>query len=163
MNAIKKVMKIILVKYVLKKGHKGDVIDVLGGYGRFLINNGFAVKYSPEVFDKYKMNVHDEGDKLIKSKLISETLNGKDISFDRNASQIGVLFGSVTIRDIIEKIKDKYSITLDKDNIVSFFSLKHVGVSNLNLDILGHKAVMKISVARTIEEADNMLKMEVKI
>jgi large subunit ribosomal protein L9 len=163
MKVSKKVMKVILVKYVLKKGHKGDVIEVLGGYGRFLINGGLAVKYSLENAEKYKATVHDDGDKLVKAKLVGAELNGKEISFNRNASQIGVLFGSVTIKDIIDKVKEKYGITLEKENIVSFFSLKHVGVSNLNLDILGNKAVMKIAVARTIEEADNMLKAEVQI
>jgi large subunit ribosomal protein L9 len=124
-------MKVILQKDLNKLGKTGDVVRVKDGYGRnYLIPRGIAI-----VADERNQRV------LAHQKRISQSLAVKQLavinelaskiqettlSFKRESSEDGKLFGSVTNRDIAEALLE-YDIDVDRRRINIPSPLKEIG------------------------------------
>ena len=151
-------MNIILTEKVNNLGNLGDTVQVKPGYARnYLLPQGKAIratKQNIEIFEKERSKREEENNK---SKSEAEKLSKelKDISLIilRPASETGLLYGSVSRRDISKLLKEKnHSIT--HKQIVLEKTIKDLGIYEVEIRL--HPEVgknIKLNVARTEEEA----------
>ena len=127
-------MKVVLKQDVKGLGKKGELVNTSDGYARnFLFPRNLASEANAQAMselknkenaEKYKLKVEKENALADKEKI-----NGKTIKFNATAGQNGRLFGSVTTKEIAEKIKKEFGVEIDKkkisvDDIKSFGTYK---------------------------------------
>ena len=92
-------MKVIFIKDLKKQGKKNEIKEVSDGYAtNYLIKNGYAVKYTKSSGDRLEEKNIKEANK-IKKKIESEKL-----SFAVKAGNDGKVFGSISSKQICEKL-----------------------------------------------------------
>ncbi|MBE6782841.1 MAG: 50S ribosomal protein L9 [Ruminococcaceae bacterium] len=115
-------MKVILKQDVKSLGKKGDLVNTSDGYARnFLFPRGLAIEANAQAMSEFK-NKEDSEKFRIKTetenaKASAEKIKGKTIRFSLPAGQGGRLFGSVTTKEIAEKINKEFGIKVDKKKI----------------------------------------------
>ena len=114
-------MQVILTKDVANLGKAGELVNVKPGFGRnYLVPQGLAVSATAE-------NVHRlEHEKRVIAKRVAkaqaaaqstaEKINVITLQFDRAVGEDDKMFGSVTTRDIAEKLQ-KAGVELDHRSI----------------------------------------------
>lgn len=144
-------MEIILTEDVEKLGIEGEVVDVADGYARnYLLPKGLGVEATKgkkkQIKHKKKKRKRREEEKIDDAKKIAEKLEAENFVFPVKAGENGRLFGSVTSKDIAEKVNaagydiEKKEIDLD-DNI------KDLGIQKVPVKIYKNvSADIKIEV-----------------
>ncbi|NFI09121.1 50S ribosomal protein L9 [Clostridium botulinum] len=144
-------MKVILLKDVKSLGKKGDLVNASDGYARnYLIpkklaeqateNNVHILNNKKEAERRQKLKELEEAQKLAKS------LMGKKIKFKVKIGENGRLFGSITSKDISEKLKEQYNMDIDKKKIVAE-TIRQTGVYEAEIKIYPEVSTkVKVSV-----------------
>ncbi len=106
-------MKVILLKNINKLGKSGDIIEVKDGYGKnFLIKNGLAKIASKTALkqrDQQLAKIREKNKKLKEKALtILNKLKSEKFVFKKKKTPKGETFGSISQKDILEKIEEKY-------------------------------------------------------
>ncbi len=164
-------MKIILTKDIDKLGSFGDVINVKDGYAKnYLMPNGFAILATPgnikqsEILKKSKIKA--EAKNIKEATGIANELDGTKLIFKVKSSAEGKLYGSITNKDIAEKILSFKKIEVDRKKIELEDTLKETGVYEIEIklykDIKCNVTVSIEADKKQIEEtdADNAIKSE---
>lgn len=136
-------MKVILLQDVKGQGKKDQVIDVSDGYANnFLIKKGLAVLYtkrSNEILEKTLDERKQKEDELVaKYNLIKKDLENKELLFKVSTGKEDKVFGSVSTKQISEKIKEK-GFNIDKKSIKIDGIIDSLGTHNV--EIVLHKKV----------------------
>ena len=115
-------MKVILKQDVKDLGKKGELVNVSDGYGKnYLIPRKIAVLADAAAMNELKNREAAKQHHLEMEK--AEALKNADILRDKtvkvkaNAGANGRLFGSVTSKEIADRIKEEYGIEIDKKRI----------------------------------------------
>ncbi|MFN3238498.1 MAG: 50S ribosomal protein L9 [Pseudomonadales bacterium] len=100
-------MEVILLEDIANLGELGEKVDVKAGYGRnFLIPQKKAVPATKQnliEFEERRAELQKAAEeKLAAAKARAEQVNGLDITITTKAGDEGKLFGSITVRDIVE-------------------------------------------------------------
>ena len=123
-------MEVILLEKVNKLGDIGQIVNVKNGFARnFLFPNKIAIratKENKEVFEKKKDELNKANSEKIKvaEKLLAKVPN--TVKLYREASEQGALFGSVTSRDVVNKINNDEINLKAKDFIIKQV-IKNIG------------------------------------
>lgn len=128
-------MKVLLVKNVKGLGVSGKLVDVAIGFAsNYLIPQGLAKlpSIAEEVKAKDAVLTSDAGKTSVEfkeyAKMVVAKLNGKTLLFSAKASDKGHLFGSISEKDIVGRVKSDYEIDLTVDQVVLGGShLKNIG------------------------------------
>ena len=125
-------MEIILLQKINKLGNIGDTVQVKPGFGRnFLIPTGKALratKENKEIFENTKTKLLEENKEAIeKAEKIRAEVDSLNLVIVRSASDTGMLYGSVTTRDI-SKLIDEHGITLSRKQISLDNPIKELGI-----------------------------------
>lgn len=136
-------MKVILLKDVKGKGKKDSILDVSDGYANnFLIKNGLAVLYtkkSKEILDKEINFREKEEQKLVDEyNQIKNKLNDKVIEFKVKTGKDDKVFGTVSSKQISDKLKEM-GYKIDKKNIKVTDAISSLGITNVDVEL--HKKV----------------------
>ena len=136
-------MKVILLKDVKGKGKKDSILDVSDGYANnFLIKNGLAVLYtkkSKEILDKEIDFREKEEQKLVDEyNQIKNKLNDKVIEFKVKTGKDDKVFGTVSSKQISDKLKEM-GYKIDKKNIKVTDAISSLGITNVDVEL--HKKV----------------------
>lgn len=136
-------MKVILLKDVKGKGKKDSILDVSDGYANnFLIKNGLAVLYtkkSKEILDKEIDFREKEEQKLVDEyNQIKNKLNDKIIEFKVKTGKDDKVFGTVSSKQISDKLKEM-GYKIDKKNIKVTDAISSLGITNVAVEL--HKNV----------------------
>lgn len=131
-------MKVILVKDVEGWGTLGDVIDVKPGFARnYLIPQGLAypatdnyIKHVQEILRQKSRKLEREKEKAQK---LAEQLDGLEIEIERPVGPTGKMYGSVSSTDIVNAIKEKTDIELDKKKVMLRNPIRDLGAYNITL------------------------------
>ncbi|EDP74242.1 50S ribosomal protein L9 [Hydrogenivirga sp. 128-5-R1-1] len=131
-------MKVILVKDVEGWGTLGDVIDVKPGFARnYLIPQGLAypatdnyIKHVQEILRQKSRKLEREKEKAQK---LAEQLDGLEIEIERPVGPTGKMYGSVSSTDIVNTIKEKTDIELDKKKVMLRNPIRDLGAYNITL------------------------------
>ncbi len=130
-------MEIILLQKISKLGNIGDTVQVKQGFGRnFLIPSGKALRATKEnkdFFQKTKEKLLEENKEAIeKAEKIRAEVENLKLVIVRSASDTGLLYGSVTTRDISNLINEQ-GITLNKKQIALERPIKDLGVYDMRI------------------------------
>lgn len=110
-------MKIILLQDIKKIGKKNTVVDVKDGYASFLLNSNKAVRVSPkslEILNKQILHDKQVEDQLIaNANKLKQKIESLSLNFTLKANNTSV-FGSISNKQIIDKLFSDYNIKLDK-------------------------------------------------
>ena len=130
-------MEIILLQKINKLGNIGDTVKVKPGFGRnFLIPSGTALRATTEnkkIFENTKTKLLEENKEAIeKAEKTRAEVEGLNLVVVRSASDTGMLYGSVTTRDI-SKLIDEHGVTLSRKQISLENPIKELGIFNLRV------------------------------
>ncbi len=115
-------MKVILKQDVKGLGKKGELVNTSDGYARnFLFPRKLASEANAQAMSEMKNKENAEKFRIeTETKAAKDTaarISGKTIKITAKAGQNGKLFGSVTSKEIAEKLKETFSIDVDKRKI----------------------------------------------
>lgn len=124
-------MKVVLLKDVKGSGKIGDVIDAKDGFARnFLIKNGLAKEADAQsINDNNNKKAAAEFHRLEQlkaNKALKEKLQGTEIALTVKTGENGKFFGSVTNKEIAEKLSE-LGYDIDKKKIILDTNIKSVG------------------------------------
>ena len=136
-------MKVVLLKDVKGTGKKGDIKEVADGYAKnFLIKNGFAIVATAAALNnnarqKEADAYHKEMEKQ-DAIALSNKLKGVNVKFAIKCGENGKTFGSVTSKEISEKLKT-LGYDIEKRKIELLQPLKTIGQYQITIKL--HPAV----------------------
>lgn len=112
-------MKVILKEDVKGTGKKGEMVNVKDGYARnFLFPKGLAVEATAENINIMKARKEAESAKkqkeMAQARELAAKLRDITVVIKTKAGENGKLFGSITSKDISDKLKSDYKIDIDK-------------------------------------------------
>ncbi|MCX6346692.1 MAG: 50S ribosomal protein L9 [Actinobacteria bacterium] len=157
-------MKVILTKDVEKIGSFGEVINVKDGYAKnFLIPTGMAILSTPgnlkqvDLVKKSKVKV--EAKSVKEANEIAEQLNGLKLLFKVKSSAEGKMYGSITNKDIADKILSFKKIEVDRKKIELEESIREIGSYEIAIKL--YKDV-KCNVIVSVEPDKKMSETEIE-
>ncbi len=132
-------MKIILQEDVEKLGAMGDVVEVADGYARnYLLPRGIAVEATKGKLKNLKLKIKKQKRKkeeLSKeAQALAEKLSAEKFVFAVKSGENGKLFGSVTSKDIFEKVEEA-GYDIDKRKIELDDHIKTLGTHKINVKV----------------------------
>ena len=112
-------MKVILLADVKGQGKKNDVIDVSDGYAKnFLIPRKLAKVADGQSLNDVKVKeaarVYRIETEKKEAQALAEKLKGILVKIPASSGADGRLYGSVTGKDIVERLQAAHGIVLDK-------------------------------------------------
>jgi large subunit ribosomal protein L9 len=116
-------MKVILKADVKSLGKKGELVNTSDGYARnFLFPKGLAVEANASAMNdfnnKEKAKQFHKAEEIKAANAVKERIDGKSVKLTAKAGANGKLFGSVTSKDVAEKLNKEFSLDIDKRKIV---------------------------------------------
>ena len=139
-------MKVIFLKDVNGKGNKDQLVEVSDGYARnYLIPKGLAVIADASTVNELKNKEASRQHKIDverdEAKKIADKLALSVVKIICQAGVDGKLYGSVTTKDIADKLKSQFGIDVDKRKISLTDSIKAFGSYSVDVklynDIMG--------------------------
>ena len=158
-------MEVILLERVAKLGQMGDTVRVRDGFARnFLLPRGKALratKENKERFEKQRVQLEARNLELRKeAEAVAGKLDGKSFVIIRQAGETGVLYGSVSTRDLAD-ILSAGGFTVGRDQIVLNAPIKTLGLHAVPVSLHPEVEVrVTINVARSPDEAERQARGE---
>ncbi len=152
-------MDIILLERVEKLGAIGDVVSVKDGYARnFLLPNKKALRANErnkKVFEANRAKIEAENaEKRSDAEKHSSNVEGKQVVLIRASSNSGQLYGSVSVRDIVEALNEQ-GAEVAKKMVVLERPIKTLGVFDVRVNLHPEVSVnVQVNVARSPDEAE---------
>ena len=151
-------MEVILLEHVEKLGKMGDKVVVKNGFARnYLLPQRKALRATEANMAYFEaqraaLDAHNK-ELLDNASKLADTLNGFKAVLIRQAAETGQLYGSVTIRDIAEAIKEA---VFDVARLYVYLEkpIKDLGIYQVKLNL--HPEVSQtilVNVARSAEDA----------
>jgi len=152
-------MDIILLERIEKLGTIGDVVNVKDGYARnFLLPNKKALRANDanrKVFESNRARIEaDNAARRGEAEIKSKDVDGQQVVLIRAASNAGQLYGSVSVRDIVDALNAE-GAKVSKAMIVLERPIKTIGVFDVRVSLHPEVSVnVKVNVARSPDEAE---------
>ncbi|QTD56396.1 50S ribosomal protein L9 [Parasphingorhabdus cellanae] len=152
-------MDIILLERVEKLGGIGDVVTVKNGYARnYLLPNKKALRANEankKVFEANRAQIEADNEaKRKEAEKASGNVDGKQIVLIRASSASGQLYGSVSVRDIVETLAAE-GATVEKSMVILEKPIKTLGVFDVRIRLHPEVSVtVQVNVARSDDEAE---------
>ncbi len=148
-------MKVIFLQDVKGKGKKGQMAEISDGYARnYLLPKKLAMEATPDAINTMRMNDKAAAEKAAKERAeaveVSKKLREMTVVVTAKGGGAGKLFGSVTSQEIVDALKAKSGIVIDKRKIVLSDPIKNVGTYTVQCK-LGYEITAPLTVK--IEEA----------
>lgn len=151
-------MQVILLERIEKLGQIGDEVAVKMGYARnYLIPKGKALRATEKnrkVFAERRQEIEANNLKAKKeAEEVSKRIEGTQAIIVRQAAETGVLYGSVTSRDVADALIGQ-GVKVERSQVRLDNPIKQVGVFQipvrLHADVVVH---ISINIAKSEEEA----------
>lgn len=126
-------MKVVLTQDVPNLGKAGEIKEVSDGYGRnYLLPKGFAALATKGLIKQAQERNEAQKKRDLKARSeaeqLAQRLNGQTIRFTVRVGELDRLYGSITNGDVAEKIKQQFSIEIDRRRIELGDPIKRAGV-----------------------------------
>jgi large subunit ribosomal protein L9 len=144
-------MKLILTREVAGLGTAGDVVTVKDGFARnFLLPRGNAIAWSlggeKQIQSIRRARSAREIRDIDHAKEIKAKLESSAVTVKVKVGAKGVLFGSVTDKDVAAAIKSAVAIDIDRHSIKTKGHIKKIGNHEVKVS-LGHNVVATVNVS----------------
>lgn len=153
-------MEIILLERIEKLGAIGDIVSVKDGYARnFLLPNKKALRSNAankKVFEANRARIEaDNAARRGNAETDAKAVEGKQVVLIRQSSNSGQLYGSVSVRDIVEALEADGVKAVTKAMVVLERPIKTLGLFDVKVALHPEVSVnIQVNVARSPEEAD---------
>ena len=142
-------MKVVLLKDVKGSGKAGDIIEAKDGFAQnFLIKKGLAKPADAQAVNENKAKKAAQefhrAETLKANKELREKLDGAEVTIQVKSGASGKFFGSVTNKEIADKLNE-LGFEIDKKKIIVPQSIKTAGVYPVTVKISPEETA-KISV-----------------
>jgi large subunit ribosomal protein L9 len=151
-------MDVILLERVERLGQIGDVVKVKPGFARnFLLPKKKALRATEENKKRFEaQRAQIEANNLKRrqeAEKVSDKVDGLKVVIIRQASETGILFGSVSTRDIAEGVT-KAGFTIDRAQVKLDKPIKTLGLHEVRV-ALHPEVIVKVTanVAKSEDEA----------
>ncbi|MDY0884035.1 50S ribosomal protein L9 [Dongia soli] len=151
-------MEVILLERVEKLGHIGDVVNVKPGFARnFLLPQKKALRATEgnkKRFEEQRAQIEANNLKRRQdAEGIKDRVEGLKIVLIRQASETGILFGSVAARDIAEGVTNA-GFTIDRRQVIMDKPIKTLGLHPVRVALHPEVVVsVTANVAKSEDEA----------
>jgi large subunit ribosomal protein L9 len=158
-------MQVILLERVAKLGQMGETVRVKDGYARnFLLPRGKALRATSsnkERFETQKVELEARNlERRQEAEAVGEKLAGKSFTIIRQAGETGVMYGSVSTRDLADVVTaDGFKV--GRDQFVLHKPIKTLGLHPIPVSLHPEVEVeITLNVARSPEEAERQARGE---
>ena len=128
-------MIVILNRDVKGTGKAGDVVKVSDGYARnMLLPRGYATEATDGNIRSLEKQKAIAAEKAA-AQAIAEKLSSLTVKIQTKAGENGKVFGSITSKDIAEKLKEQHKITVDKKKILLDGPIKQTGTVSIDVKL----------------------------
>lgn len=158
-------MEVILLERVPKLGQMGEIVRVKDGYARnFLLPQKKALratKANLAAFEARRATLEARNlEQKQEAEGVAQRLNGESYIAIRQAGDTGLLYGSVTSRDIAELITEN-GTAVERRQVRLDSPIKELGVHSVGVSLHPEVEVtVTINVARSQEEAERQARGE---
>lgn len=152
-------MDIILLERVENLGQMGQVVKVRPGYARnYLLPQKKAMRATKANLVHFeKQRAHLEAMNLERRKeaeFVAQKMDGLSVIVTRQAGDTGVLYGSVSARDISDVVVAA-GFTIDRKQVAIHEPIKTLGLFKVRVILHPEVSIgITVNVARTLEEAE---------
>lgn len=148
-------MKVILKQDVKSLGKKEDLVNVSDGYARnFLFPRGLAAEATASNVNEMNTKKAAEKSKkdreLAQAKELGKKIAGITVIIKSKSGENGKLFGSITSKDISDKLKSDFGFDIDKKKIVLPDPIKALGTTEVDVKLYPEVSA-KLTV-KTVQE-----------
>ena len=146
-------MKVLLLADVKGQGKKDQIVEVSDGYARnFLFPKKLAVVADAKVMRETKSKEEAKKFRLKEEKAAAKALADKlgtlTVRITASSGGDGRLYGSITSKDIAEKLREQYNIEIDKRKLVLSENIKSYGTYDVEVKVYPEiSAKLKVTVA----------------
>lgn len=153
-------MEVILLERVEKLGGIGDVVTVKNGFARnYLLPNNKALRANERnraLFETNRAKIEaDNAERRTAAQARAGDVEGKEVVLIRQASNTGQLYGSVSVRDIVDALAADGVTGVTKAMVELDKPIKALGMSDVRVRLHPEVVVtVTVNVARSPEEAD---------
>ena len=133
-------MIVILNRDIKGTGKAGDVVNVSDGYARnMLLPKGYATEATEGNIRSLKKQKAIAAEKKAEEKAAAqqtaEKIGKVSVEIKTKAGEGGRIFGSITSKDIAEKLKEQHKITIDKKKILLDSPIKQTGEMTVEIKL----------------------------
>lgn len=160
-------MEVILLERIERLGQMGDVVNVKSGYARnYLLPQKKALRKTKDNMAYFESRRKEYEARNLKMKQeaedIAKKLEGLSVVIVRQAAETGQLYGSVTMRDICEAIRDA-GFHIERSQIDLNQPFKNLGIFDVRLSLHPDVSQMvRVNIARSEEEAKRATQKKAK-
>ena len=153
-------MEIILLERIEKLGGIGDVVTVKNGFARnYLLPNNKALRANDankKLFEANRGKIEaDNAERRTDAEGRAKDIDGKQIVLIRQASNTGQLYGSVSVRDIVDALVEDGVEGVTKSMVELERPIKSLGLVDVKVKLHPEVAVtVGVNVARSPDEAE---------
>ncbi len=146
-------MKVILCADVKGQGKKDQIIEVSDGYARnFLFPKKLAVAADAKAMNEARGKEEARQFKLKEekaaAKALADKLSSVTVNIGASSGGDGRLYGSITSKDIAEKLKEQHKIDIDKRKLVLQENIKSYGTYEIDVKVYPEvSAKLKVTVS----------------
>jgi large subunit ribosomal protein L9 len=158
-------MQVILLERVEKLGQMGEVVKVKDGFARnFLLPQKKALRATKDNVKKFEgQKAQLEARNLAARKEaegVATKLDKQTFIILRQAGETGMLYGSVSTRDIADAITAG-GVSVDRNQVILDKAIKMLGLTDIKVQLHPEvRVAVSLNVARTVEEADRQARGE---
>ena len=145
-------MKVLLLADVKGQGKKDQIVEVSDGYARnFLFPKKLAVVADNKAMSEAKSKEEAKQYKLSEEKkaarALAEKLGALTVVVTASSGADGRLYGSITAKDIAEKLSAQHKIEIDKRKLVLKENIKTYGTFEIDVKVYPEiSAKLKVKV-----------------
>ena len=151
-------MEVILLERIERLGQMGDVVNVKNGYARnYLLPQKKALRKTKDnlalfeskrkEYEAYNLKLKSEAEDM------AQKMAGLSVVIIRQAAETGQLYGSVTMRDICDSIREA-GFKIERRQIDLGQPFKNLGIFDVRLSLHPDVAqTVRVNIARSAEEA----------
>ncbi|OHD10029.1 50S ribosomal protein L9 [Sphingopyxis sp. RIFCSPHIGHO2_12_FULL_65_19] len=153
-------MEIILLERIEKLGGIGDVVTVKNGFARnYLLPNNKALRANDtnrKLFEANRGKIEaDNAERRTAAEGRAKDIDGKQIVLIRQASNTGQLYGSVSVRDIVDALAEDGVEGIGKSMVELERPIKSLGLVDVKVKLHPEVVVsVGVNVARSPDEAE---------
>ena len=152
-------MEIILLERIEKLGGIGDVVTVKNGFARnYLLPNNKALRANEAIrklFEANRSKIEADNAERGAAEGRAKDIDGKQVVLIRQASNTGQLYGSVSVRDIVEALTEDGVEGVTKAMVELERPIKSLGLVDVKVKLHPEVVVtVGVNVARSPDEAE---------
>lgn len=151
-------MEVILLERLARVGQMGDVVSVKDGFARnFLLPRGKALRANAanrKRFESQRADLEARNlERRNEAQAVADKLDGMSFVVVRSAGEKGQLYGSVSTRDIAERLSEE-GFDIGRNQVELNQPIKSIGLTNIAIALHPEVDVtIALNVARSAEEA----------